>query len=302
MTATVRAKLRQRRIQRALRNGVAPFQGHELAAKYNVVPLGADGVMPKGEEFGSLVKHCKSGNCEPLEKTGVKVDGWGFGQSDKSLRGFYRMFPVPQLDPSAKTSVVRQMNQRRGRFAHYNKAGQDGVYTPGATWGANSKFWAHDRSPGAKKLEEQGVVIDKWPTNIYKSMPLPGWDKSNWDHKKNLPFTPSNPVKFNRDSNKKLEDAGVLVSGAPTVDGQADTKIQYQPVPEYRRSGIARQEKPLYFLLRPNVNMAAPQPVVDMHRGLEYEDEYSQEGRKHGEYGFAGVQDSLGCGPQGCFD
>ena len=157
MTASQRAKLQQRSIQRALRDGVAPFQGHELAAKYNVVPLGADGVMPKGEEFGSLVKHCKSGNCEPLEKTGVKVDGWGFGQSDKSLRGFYRMFPVPQLDPSAKTSVVRQMNQRRGRFAQYNKAGQDGVYTPGATWGANSKFWAHDRSPGAKKLEEQGV-------------------------------------------------------------------------------------------------------------------------------------------------
>jgi hypothetical protein len=37
------------------------------------------------------------------------------------------------------------------------------------------------------------------------------------------------------------------VSGAPTVDGQADTKIQYQPVPEYRRSGIARQEKPVCF-------------------------------------------------------
>ena len=39
----------------------------------------------------------------------------------------------------------------------------------------------------------------------------------------------------------------MLVSGAPTVDGQADTKIQYQPVPEYRRSGIARQEKPVCF-------------------------------------------------------
>ena len=57
----------------------------------------------------------------------------------------------------------------------------------------------------------------------------------------------------------------------------------------------------LYFMLRPHVNMAAPQPVVDAHRGLEYEDEYSQEGRKHGEYGFDGIQDSLGCGPQGCF-
>lgn len=67
------------------------------------------------------------------------------------------MFPVPQLDPSAKNSVVRQMNQREGRFAQYNKAGQDGVFTPGATWGGNSKFWAHDSSPGAKKLEHEGV-------------------------------------------------------------------------------------------------------------------------------------------------
>jgi hypothetical protein len=55
-------------------------------------------------------------------------------------------------------------------------------------------------------------------------------------------------------------------------------------------------------MLRPHVNMAAPQPVVDDKKGVEYEDEYSQEGHKHGEYGFQGVQDSLGCGPQGCFN
>jgi hypothetical protein len=89
----------------------------------------------------------------------------------------------------------------------------------------------------------------------------------------------------------------------PTVDGQADTKIQYQPVPEYRRTGVGRQEKPLWFMLRPHVNLAEPQPVVDKKRGLEYDDEYSQEGRKHGEYGFDhNLQESLGCGPQGCFD
>jgi len=85
------------------------------------------------------------------------------------------------------------------------------------------------------------------------------------------------------------------------VDGQADMRVPYEAVPEYRRSGVARQEKPLYFMLRPHANMAAPQPVIDQKRGLEYDDEYSQEGRKHGEYGFEGVQDTLGCGPQGCF-
>ena len=55
-------------------------------------------------------------------------------------------------------------------------------------------------------------------------------------------------------------------------------------------------------MLRLYVNMAVPQPVVDEKEGVEYQDEYSQERRKHGEYGFKGVQNSLGCGPQGCFN
>jgi len=317
MTAEERTQLRQRQIQRDVRANVNPSNDQKLSlfkpVGYNSVAMGADGVMPKGEEFGSNIKHCRSGNCEPLQTEGVKVDGWGFGQSDKSLKGFYRMLPFPHLDPSAENSVVRAMNQRKGRFAQYNKEGQEGVFTPGSSWGANTKFFAHDGSPGAKKLEHKGVTIDKWPVNIYKSMPLPGFDKTNWNHEKNVPFSPANPNKFNRQSNSPLEKAGVLVNKWPaekftgeretaTVDGQADTRVAYQAVPEYRRSGIARQEKPLYFMLRPHANMAQPQPVVDQKRGLEYDDEYSQEGRKHGEYGFEGVQDTLGCGPQGCFE
>jgi len=316
MTLQERAQLRQRRMQKDVRGNVYPWKDQKLSlfkpVEYNSVAMGADSVMPKGEEYGSNVKHCRSGNCDPLETEGVKVDGWGFGQSDKSLKGFYRMLPFPHLDPSAENSVVRAMNQRKGRFAHYNKEGEDGVFTPGSSWGANTKFLAHDRSPGAKKLEGKGVTIDKWPVNIYKTMPLPGFDKTNWNHEKNVPFTPENPNKFNRQSNSPLEKAGVLVNKWPTdqfageretatVDGQADMRVPYEAVPEYRRSGVARQEKPLYFMLRPHANMAAPQPVIDQKRGLEYDDEYSQEGRKHGEYGFEGVQDTLGCGPQGCF-
>jgi hypothetical protein len=45
------------------------------------------------------------------------------------------------------------------------------------------------------------------------------------------------------------------------------------------------QEKPLYFLLRSHVNMAAPQPVENKKAGYEYADEYSKEGHKPGEYG-----------------
>ena len=166
VTAQERAQLRQRKMQKDVRDAVNPVKDHQLAlmnahpAGYNVVPMGADAVMPKDEEFGSNIKHCRSGKCEPLEDEGVKVDGWGFGQSDKSIRGFYRMLPLPHLDPSAENSVVRAMNQRKGRFAQYNKSGQPGVFTPGSSWGANSKWPAvltHDYSPGAKKLEAKGV-------------------------------------------------------------------------------------------------------------------------------------------------
>ena len=97
-------------------------------------------MMPTGEEFGVLVKHCTSGNCERLEKEGFNIDGWGLGQNDRSIKGLYRMLPIPMLDPSAKNSIVRQMNQREGRFARYNKADKDGVFTPGASWGANSTW------------------------------------------------------------------------------------------------------------------------------------------------------------------
>jgi len=31
---------------------------------------------------------------------------------------------------------------------------------------------------------EWQVTIDKWPVNIYKTMPLPGFDKTNWNHEK----------------------------------------------------------------------------------------------------------------------
>lgn len=177
------------------------------------------------------------------------------------------------------------MNQRKGRFAMYNRAGDEGVTTPSVSWGANSKMTSPDRSSGAKKLEANGVKVDHWPINPYKTVPLPGWDRTNWDHEKNEPYAPHHPMEFNAASYKKLEDAGVYVQAEPSLDGNTDTTIRYEPVPQYRKSGVARQEKPLYFLLRSHVNMAAPQPVENKKAGYEYADEYSKEGHKPGEYG-----------------
>jgi hypothetical protein len=48
-------------------------------------------------------------------------------------------------------------------------------------------------------------------------------------------------MEFNAASYKKLEDAGVYVQAEPSLDGNTDTTIRYEPVPQYRKSGVARQ-------------------------------------------------------------
>ena len=306
-SATLIAKLKlKREMQRDVRDGVDPATDPKLSKLslsdrngYGIAAMGANSVLPAGEDYGPNDKHCQSGNCGTLEGKGVKVDGWGFGQSDKALRGISRILPLPHLDPSAGLDSVRAMNARRGRFAYYNHAGDAGVTTPSVSWGGNSRFFGKDGSRGARKLEAAGVKINKWPVNLYQTLPLPGFDKSNWDHTTDTAWTPENPMRFNRHSNAALERAGVYVQDAPSVDGNADAKVPFQPVPKYRRSGISRQEEPTWFMLLPHANMAAPQPVVDRHRGLEFSNEHSL---KHGEPGFTGMQGSLGCEPQGCFE
>ena len=306
-SATLIAKLKlKREMQRDVRDGVDPATDPKLSKLslsdrngYGIAAMGANSVLPAGEDYGPNDKHCQSGNCGTLEGKGVNVDGWGFGQSDKALRGISRILPLPHLDPSAGLDSVRAMNARRGRFSYYNHAGDAGVTTPSVSWGGNSRFFGKDGSRGARKLEAAGVKINKWPVNLYQTLPLPGFDKSNWDHTTDTAWTPENPMRFNRHSNAALERAGVYVQDAPSVDGNADAKVPFQPVPKYRRSGISRQEEPTWFMLLPHANMAAPQPVVDRHRGLEFSDEHSL---KHGEPGFTGMQGSLGCEPQGCFE
>ena len=306
-SATLIAKLKlKREMQRDVRDGVDPATDPKLSKLslsdrngYGIAAMGANSVLPAGEDYGPNDKHCQSGNCGTLEGKGVKVDGWGFGQTDKALRGISRILSLPHLDPSAGLDSVRAMNARRGRFAYYNHAGDAGVTTPSVSWGGNSRFFGKDGSRGARKLEAAGVKINKWPVNLYQTLPLPGFDKSNWDHTTDTAWTPENPMRFNRHSNAALERAGVYVQDAPSVDGNADAKVPFQPVPKYRRSGISRQEEPTWFMLLPHANMAAPQPVVDRHRGLEFSDEHSL---KHGEPGFTGMQGSLGCEPQGCFE
>ena len=306
-SATLIAKLKlKREMQRDVRDGVDPATDPKLSKLslsdrngYGIAAMGANSVLPAGEDYGPNDKHCQSGNCGTLEGKGVNVDGWGFGQSDKALRGISRILPLPHLDPSAGLDSVRAMNARRGRFSYYNHAGDAGVTTPSVSWGGNSRFFGKDGSRGARKLEAAGVKINKWPVNLYQTLPLPGFDKSNWDHTTDTAWTPENPMRFNRHSNAALERAGVYVQDAPSVDGNADAKVPFQPVPKYRRSGISRQEEPTWFMLLPHANMAAPQPVVDRHRGLEFSNEHSL---KHGEPGFTGMQGSLGCEPQGCFE
>ena len=158
--------LYKRRMRRDVREGVNPQHDTTVlrlkakmqskfsltkpeGANYASVAMGAASTLPDGEKFGPNTKHCGFGNCEPLESKSVNVESWGLGDDHE---GTWRMWPVPQLDPSASPKVVRGMNQRKGRFAMYNRAGDEGVTTPSVSWGANSKMTSPDRSSGGRPV------------------------------------------------------------------------------------------------------------------------------------------------------
>lgn len=102
MTPRQLAELRHHRIQKDINTGKKLSQDQKLSLfkpkGYNVVPLGADGVMPKGEEFGSNVGHCKSGNCEPLENNGLKVHPPPLHPTPSATLTSFSLCPLPHFE------------------------------------------------------------------------------------------------------------------------------------------------------------------------------------------------------------
>jgi hypothetical protein len=250
------------------------------------VPLGGASHMRTGQEFtgehekyGPLERHCSTGNCEPLEDAGVNVDAWKglmFGK-------IHRTIPLPRFDPTEDPVTRRAMAQRTGRFARYNKARADDR----VRWGGaveNDPL----RDPTWDRLAQHGVNTGSAyfgkSGDLYRVLPLPGLDDTQFDHAKGTGKSPfldaKDHMQMMRDSDAKLEDAGVVVNRLPaafaskgfsSVDGVPDKLISPEPLPDYRKGGVALQEQPTFWLSDDaNARLNTPQ-AQESEEGVEEE-------------------------------
>ena len=187
------------------------------------VPLGGESGMRTGPEFtggqeryGPLERHCSTGNCEPLEDKGVNVDAWKGLMFDN----IYRTVPIPRFDPSEDPVTKRAMAQRTGRFAAYDKSRKD----DGVTWGGKTEPL---KDPTWERLSKHGVNVGSsyWGKegDLYRAMPLPGFDDTQFDHSegkhvgKSQYMDAKDHMQAMRDQDGKLEEAGVVVNRYPAA-------------------------------------------------------------------------------------
>lgn len=233
-----------------------------VAGEERVAPLGRESDTRTGPEitgrkgtFGPLERHCSTGNCKPLEEAGVNVDAWRGLMFDR----IQRTVPLPQFDPSEDPVTKRAMAQRMGRFARYNAGRKDEV----VRWGGAA---VNDplSDPTAQRLEKHGVNTRAgfWGKGFRRALPLPVFDDTQYDYVAGRGKSPyvsaADRMQLNRDSDSKLEDAGVQVNRLPgafaskgfaSVDGVPDRMLATESLPAFRKDGVARQEEPLSFVL-----------------------------------------------------
>jgi len=229
--------------------------------------------------FAPNKRHCPGGNCEHLDAEGVATDRWP--------TDIYSGMPNPAWDPEADPKRLRDQNMRVGEFA--NAAGRDTskTYHAPVQWGLDDMRGNGNISPvdkGVENLDKAGVVHDDWPFDLYKSVPNPAWDKTEFDHEKHdykMPHAdPYSKILSEFGQNEKLAQAGVNINGLPTdvhyrtyntVDGIYDRLVPVDDAPKWRKGGVARQEQPSHFLLRNDAETGidAPQPTQDYLMGIE---------------------------------
>jgi len=230
---------------------------------WDSVPLGGEAHMRSGPEFtneqekyGPLERHCSTGNCEPLEDKGVNVDAWHGLMFDN----IYRTVPLPRFDPSEDPVTKRAMAQRTGRYAAYDRGRKD----DGVTWGGSVENEPL-KDPTWERLAKHGVNTGAsyWGKegDLYRALPLPGFDNTQFDHSKHMGKSPyvtaEDHLQANRDQDGKLEEAGVVVNRYPaafankgysTVDGVPDRLVKTDAIPAFRKDGLSAQEEPTFWL------------------------------------------------------
>ena len=202
--------------------------------------------------FAPNKRHCPGGNCEHLDAEGVATDRWP--------TDIYSGMPNPAWDPEADPKRLRDQNMRVGEFA--NAAGRDTskTYHAPVQWGLDDMRGNGNISPvdkGVENLDKAGVVHDHWPFDVYKSVPNPAWDKTEFDQEKHeykMPHAdPYSKILSEFSQNEKLAQAGVNINGLPTdVHYRTYNTVhappllpgspQFNPRPPGARGGLPRLE------------------------------------------------------------
>ena len=229
-------------------------------------------------QYGPNARYCPGGNCEPLDEA---ADEDEFA-NERWPADIYRALPWMGFDPDASPARNRAINERTGEFADELRPD---TYHPPVHWGVgglegSGTMAAEDR--GVVNMEKAGVAHDTWPTDIYRGLPYPGFDRTQFNrdtHEDRYPhMDPLEQARETAESKQALTDAGVDVDRSPTdttertynqVDGLNDQLVPVEDAPDWRKGGIAAQEEPASFLLDEHPDLSGPQPTQDYELGYE---------------------------------
>jgi hypothetical protein len=254
--------------------------GGEEGYEFSRTPRVASRAGDPEFRYGPNARYCPGGNCEHLDESDPNF------ASERWPVDVYRGLPYMSLDPDASPARNRAINEREGEFA--DELHPD-AYHPPVHWGVgglegSGTMAAADR--GAVNLDAAGVAHDRLPWDMYRSLPWPGFDRTQYDrdaHEDRYPLMdPLEQAQETQDSKQALVDAGVDVDRSPTdthdrtynqVDGLNDKLVPVESAPKWRKGGTAAQEEPPEFLLREHPDMSGPQPVQDRELGYEIQPE-----------------------------
>lgn len=245
-----------------------------------------------------------------------EITKWGpRGNDQKDFERQKREGGLPLESPEHEFSHAsparnRAINERSGEFADELRSD---TYHPPVHWGVgglegSGTMAAEDR--GAANLESANVAHDQWPTDIYRGLPYPGFDRTQFNrdtHEDRYPhMDPLEQARETAESKQALTDAGVDVDRSPTdtaertynqVDGLNDQLVPVEDAPDWRKGGIAAQEEPSSFLLDEHPDLSGPQPTQDNEIGYELAPKPATKDQQ----AYWGFWDSIGCGSNGCF-
>jgi len=179
----------------------------------------------------------------------------------------YRSIPFLHFDPSATKQREQSQKIRAGKKLDVTYTQQTGANAGGKNEATGWGTWI-EGGAAEDHVRSAGINLDTDPLNFESGFPNPAWDKSEFDQARHIPLKPTKDawemVKKHRESQKKLQAAGVKLNGFPIdkpeprvfnhIDGIMDTLIKTDDTPKYRDSGVATQERPLHFLLDDDIN------------------------------------------------